>query len=376
MLFCLLGASCFMSLTPWGRSLTRSALLLPALMDAAEPAPLVVAGDAVRLRRMTISSTNGPVFLDMYEPVGSPPLIPGGREAIIDVPGVGDNRKVPQLVNLSRSLAREGVVVINVGTPTLFQYQVSARDGEVVVQAFKLLVHWPGVDPQRIGLIAFSAGATPACVGAADPRIRDRVAFVAMLGGYFDVTSLLRTIGERAQNINGHMQPWQPIPTPLYTLARTVSSQLTPTESQLLQQAFPENNIGPPLTARQQAQLSPAATALYHLLEGDEPGNVEHSLAALSPGMKALLVQLSPMSVIGQIRAPLHLLHDRNDPSIPFNQSLEFAATLARLHHPYDFAAYSIFSHVEVKSDLSPGQWLSDGSKLFRALNSILLVGS
>jgi hypothetical protein len=376
MLFCLLTTGAFLSLTSWGRSLTRSALLLPALLEANEPAPLVVAGDAVHFQRMTISAQNGPVFLDIYEPAGPAPLIPGGREAIIDVVGVGDNRNVPQLVNLSRSLAREGIVVVNVGTPALFRYQVSASDGEAIVQTFQLLEHWPGVNARRIGIIAFSAGATPACIGAADPQIRDRVAFVAILGGYFDITSLLRTLGTRTQNINGHIQPWHPIPTPLYTLASTVSSLLTPAENQLLQQAFPENTIGPPLTTQQQAQLSPSADAFYHLLEGDEPGNVEHNLAALSPEMKALLTQLSPMSVIQQMRAPIHLLHDRNDPSIPFSQSLEFAAALARLHHPYDFAAYSIFYHVEVVSHLSLGQWLGDGSKLFQTLNSILLVGS
>jgi len=375
-LVCLWGMGVFMSLTPWGRSLTRSALLLPALLDASEPAPLVAAGDAVRFRRMTVSSTNGPVYLDIYEPAGAAPLIPGGREAIIDVVGVGDNRNVPQLVNLSRSLAREGVMVVNVGTPTLFQYQVSARDGEAVVQAFKLLESWPGVDPRRIGIIAFSAGVTLACVGAADPRIRDRVAFVAVLGGYFDVTNLLRTFGQRTQSVDGHMQSWQPIPTPLHTLASSVSNALTPTENQLLQQAFPENNYGPALTEQEQAELSPGVAAFYHLLEGDEPDKVEQNLAALPPEIKALLVQLSPMTVIGQIRAPIHLLHDRDDPSIPFSQGLEFAAALARTHHSYDFAAYSIFSHVEVKSGLSLGQWLSDGSRLFLALNSILLVGS
>src|SRR5690349_5636451 len=129
-LVCLWGMGVLMALTPWGRSLTRSALLLPALMDGSEPAPLVLAGDAVRFRRMTIASADGPAFVDLVGPVGAVPLSPGGREAIIDVVGVGDNRDVPQLVSLSRSLAREGVVVVNVGTPRLFQYQVAARDGE------------------------------------------------------------------------------------------------------------------------------------------------------------------------------------------------------------------------------------------------------
>ena len=287
----LLCAGCFLSLFPWGRAWTRSTLLLPAVISASEPAPLVLAGDPVRFRRITISSTNGPVFLDLYEPSTPPPPIPGGREAIIDVVGVGDNREVAQLVNLSQSLAHEGIAVVNVGTPTLFQYQVSARDGEAVVQAFEFLEHQPGVNPHHIGIIAFSAGATLACIGAADPRIRDRVAFLGMLGGYVDVSSLLRTVGRRAQEIDGQTQPWHPISTDLYTLASSVSSLLSPNENKLLKKAFPLNNFARPLTAQLQAQLSPGAAAYYHLLEGDEPGSVDHNLTALSPQMKALLIQ-------------------------------------------------------------------------------------
>jgi hypothetical protein len=372
----LLAAGCFLSLFPWGRSLTRSALLLPAVISASEPAPLVLAGDPVRFKRLTLSSAIGPVFLDIYEPATPPPPIPGGREAIIVVVGAGDNRAVPQLVNLLQAFAHEGIVVVNVGTPTLFQYKVSVQDGEAVVQAFELLEHWPGVDPHHIGIITFSVGDLLACVGAADPRIRDRVAFLAMLGGYVDVSSLMRTVGRRAQDVDGQTQPWHPISTDLYTLASTVSNLLSPTENKLLQKAFPLNKIAPPLTAQQQAQLSKSTAAFYHLLEGDEPGSVDRNLSALSPQMKALLMQLSPLSVIDQIRAPIHLLHDRNDSSIPFTQAQEFAAALARIHHPYDFAAYGIFSHVQVRSNLGLGQLLSDGTKLFQALNSILLVGS
>jgi dienelactone hydrolase len=372
----LLFAGCFLSLFPWGRSLSRSAFLLPALLSASEPAPLALAGDPVRFRRITISSDNGPVFLDIYEPATSPPLIPGGREAIIDVVGAGDNRAVPQLINLSQSFAREGIVVVNVGTPTLFQYKVSARDGEAVVQAFELMEHWPGVNPQHIGILAFSVGAMLACTGAADPRISKRVAFLATLGAYFDVTTLLETVGRRSQDVDGQTQRWLPITTTLYVLATTVSSLLSPTDKQLLQKAFPLYKFGLPLTARQQAQLSPGTAAFYHLLEGDEPGNVGRNLATLTPQMKALLTQLSPMSVIDQIRAPIHLLHDRIDSAIPFTQAQEFAAALARIHHPYDFASYGIFSHVVVRSNLDLAQLLGDGTKLFQTIDSILLVGS
>jgi hypothetical protein len=372
----LLCLGCFLSLFPQGRALTRSAFLLPAVLSASETAPLAIAGDSVSFRRITISSSIGPVFLDIYEPATSPPPIPGGREAIIDVLGVGDNREVPQLVNLSQTLAREGIVIVNVATPTLLNYQISARDGEAVVQAFELLEHWPGVNPQHIGIFAFSVADVLACFGAADPRIRDRVAFLGFLGGYFDGFSLLRTVGMRAQDVDGQRLVWQPISTTLNVLANTMGPLLAPEDQQLLQMAFPLTTISPPLTAQQQRQFSPAGAAFYHLLEGDEPSSVDRNIAALSPSMKALLTQLSPQPAIKQIRAPIHLLHDRNDPNIPFTQTQEFAADLARLHHPYDFTAYTIIAHVIVRSDLGLAQEVSDGSKLFKVLNSVLLVGS
>lgn len=373
----LLCAGCFLSLFPWGRAVTRTSFLLPALLSASEPAPLAVAGEPVRLKRIILSSATGPVFLDIYEPTTPLPPIPGGREAIIDVAGAGDNRAIPQLVNLSEAFAHEGIVFVTVGTRSLFHYQVSAQDGEAVVQAFELMEHWPGVDPHHIGLLGFSVGALGVSSGAADSRIRDRVAFLGIFGGYSDVISLLRTFGKRAQQVDGQVQPWQPTPTPLYVLVSTVSSLLSPAELQILYKAFPSySKIGPRLTVGQQDQLSSSTAAFYHLLEGDEPSNVERNLVALSPQMKALFSQLSPLSVIGSIRAPVHLLHDRNDPSVPFTQAQEFAEALARIHRPYDLAAYSIFLHTQVRSNLDLGQVLSDGSKLFQVLYRSLLVGS
>src|SRR2546427_1877238 len=76
----LLCAGCFLSLFPWGRVLTRSTFLLSSVISASEPAPLVLAGDSVRFRRITLSSATGPVFLDIYQPATPPPPIPGGRQ--------------------------------------------------------------------------------------------------------------------------------------------------------------------------------------------------------------------------------------------------------------------------------------------------------
>lgn len=63
----------FLSLFPSGRALTRGVFLLPALLSASETAPLVLAGDAVRFTRLTLSlNTFHTVYLDIYEPTTLP----------------------------------------------------------------------------------------------------------------------------------------------------------------------------------------------------------------------------------------------------------------------------------------------------------------
>lgn len=374
LLVLLFGTSFFLSVFPWGRAIVRTSLLLPALISASEPPPLSLFGDAVSFKRTTISSRNGPVFLDIYEPTTSPPLVPGVHAAIINIVGVGDNRNAAQLINLSRSFAREGIVVVNMGTPALFNFEVTTQDSEAVVQTFQTIAHWPGVDPNRIGILGFSAGGTLACLAAIDPRIRDELAFITLFGSYFNATSLLRDFGRRALIVNGHSQPWQPYYVPEQVLSNAMSSTLTATESQLFQHTFVQN--GTPLDASQQSQLSPSAAAAYHLLEGDEPTKVNENLALLSPQMRAKLDQLSPSSVISEIHAPIYLLHDLSDQYVPFTQSQDFAMALARIHHAYDFAEFGIFSHIEVRVGLNYGQLLGDGSQLFRIVSKMLIPAS
>ncbi len=366
--------SFYLSCFPWGRASLRSFFMLPALIETSSFAPLKLFGAPVRFSRTTLSSRNGPVFLDTYEPAAALPLVPGKRAALINVVGVGDNRDASQLVNLSRSFAQEGIVVVNVATPTLFDFMISPQDSEAVVQAFQTLVSRDDVDPKRIGIIGFSAGATLACLAAADPRIRDQLAFITLFGGYFDATTLLRIFGQRGFTVDGRFHPWQPYYVSTQVLANAFKDLVTADENSLFQQAFIQ--YGTPLSPAEQQRLSPTVLAAYHLLAGDEPEQVEQHMATLTPQMRLRLHELSPASVIDRIHTPIYLLHDRNDQFIPFTQSRDFAAALARLHHNYDLAEFGIFQHVEVRVGNNLGQLVGDGAELLRILNKVLIIAS
>ncbi|TMC65136.1 MAG: hypothetical protein E6J21_02745 [Chloroflexota bacterium] len=370
----LFGAGLFLSVTPAGRATARTAFLVAAVISASQPAPLNLLEEPVRHIQKTVPSRGGTVYLDIYEPATPAPPLSRALEGIVIIPGVGDNRNVPQLINLSLALAHVGIVVENITTPTLMHNDISAVDSDAVVQAFNFLSHWPGVGADRIGIGGFSGGGTLAYLAAADTRIRDRISFIVLFGAYFNAETVLRAYGQRAIIVDGRMVPWYPSQYPLQVLANVMSDGLPPLDGSLLVSAFIPG--GKPLTSDKLAQMSPPAIAAYHLLEGDEPGRVHENMAALSPQLHALLNTLSPSSVINKVHAPIYLLHSRDDSSLPITESQAFAAALARIHRPYDFVEFGIFQHVEVATGHSLTQILGDALTLFRVLYKVLLPGS
>jgi acetyl esterase/lipase len=367
-----LAVSALLSLTPPGRATIRATMVLISVLGAANATSTANRPD-VRHTSQTLLAAGGTAYLDIFAPQSAPPPIPGAREAIILISGVGDNRQIPQLVNLADSFAESGVVVMTLTTDALLSYALNAGDEDAVVQAFQVLAHYPGVNPRAIGLVGLSAGSGLICLAAADPRIRDQVAFVTTFGGYYDTTDLLRDIGRQALTVNGQSEPWQPQIVPVQVLAHSVAPLLPGSEGDTLKAAFDNGFV--PITPDTLQTLSPVTVALYHLLAGDEPGQVEANLALLTPAIQQLLTALSPASVVSQIRAKVFLMHDRHDAYVPFTESQDFAAALQQDHHSYEFVEFDIFAHVEVKGDLPLGTLLHDGSRLFGMLDEMVSYG-
>ncbi len=83
---------------------------------------------------------------------------------------------------------------------------------------------------------------------------------------------------------------------------------------------------------------------------------IELPYPPLSVSTQEFLRFVSCSPLIDGIRAPIYLLHDRADDSIPFTESRNFAAALTRLGHPHDFAEFGIFHHVQVRPDIGVEQ--------------------
>ncbi len=364
----------FLSVFPEGRAFTRSALLLPELLSASQAGPSSWSSEPITHSQLTAKSLGGTINLDVYAPATSAPLVGRVRSGILVVAGVGDNRQEPQLINLLESLAHTGIVVMSLTTPALSAYTLSINDVDSTVQAFKILQHLPGMDGKPIGILSISGGVALACLAAADARIRAAVSYVVAFGGYFSVKSLLLTFGRRAQDLDGKTVPFQPISIPIQVLANTTGQYLAADERSTLTNAFA--NGGQALTPDEIVHLSPAAQAIYALLSGSAPNDADANLAKLPATMQAQFDALSPGRAIGQIQAPIFLLHDQNDPSLPVSETRMFAAALAHLHHPYRYVELHIFDHVSVRSNLSSAQLIGDGLRLFNLLDTMLSFNS
>jgi acetyl esterase/lipase len=369
----LIGVYC--SLTPPGRAATRTALLLPALITQTVPPPLALMGEPVRHRELTVRAKSGPVFLDIYEPTPPAPPAPGAREAVLLIPGVGDNRKEPQLINLAEAMARSGLVAVSMTTPTLIAYTLAPDDSDAVVEAFLAMGQAPGVDLKRSGILGFSAGGALATFAAADPRIRDTIAFITLFGGYYDVRTMLGDVGRRAQTVDGKAQAWQPNAVTLQVLANTIATDLPSADAAQLTGAFSTDPFTP-LSDLEVDDLSAPGAAAYHLLAGDAPSDVDANVATVTQAMTPLLDGLSPRTAASGVRTVIYLLHDRNDGFVPFTESRAYDAALTQLGKAHRYAEFGIFQHVEVRADLGIGPLLSDLASLYGIVSGLLAPAS
>jgi len=361
------------SVVPQGRAALRAALLLPSLIGARQPGATVALSEPIRHSSVTLTAQGGPVYLTIYQPAGPAPVLSGGRQGIVLISGVGANQTDPQLINLLETFARSGIVIANLTTDALQSFQLTPRDGDGVVRAVQALQHWPGVDPQQVGIFGLSAGGALATIAAADARVRDQLAFITLFGGYYDARSLLRDFGQRAQLVDGVLSPWQPNIVPVQVLADSLGTSIPTADAATIAQSFSNQS---PLSGADIALLAPGSAAAYHLLAGDQPGNVDANLAALTPATNDLLDALSPATYAAQIHTHIYLLHDRNDQYVPFTQSRAFDARLTALGFRHDFVEFNIFAHVEVKSGLDITAILGDGSRLYGLLFAILNHGA
>ena len=248
----------------------------------------------------------------------------------------GDER----VARLTDGLARAGFAVLLARSPDLDDALVLPAEIPRLTAAFEALAAHPRVRGRPAGYAGLSAGGSLAVVAASQPAIASRVAFVVAIGPYHDAASLAAAVLSSSYRGPAGVEAW----TPAAISRRAVRGTLLA--------SLPEG----------ERDLASAVLDGRPRLE-----DLEALLAALGPEARAGLDAVSPSRHVEGLRAPLYLLHDRNDAFVPWTES----EALAAQREPAVYHRLDIFEHVEPR----PGNLehaLRDGWRLLRLLRRII----
>jgi pimeloyl-ACP methyl ester carboxylesterase len=242
-------------------------------------------------------------------------------------------------------------------------------DVETLISAFEHLQRQDFVDPQRIGYVGFCVGASLALVAAEDPRINKKIAFVSVVGGYYDVFELGRAVITQRIRYNGQEKVWRPAHQTVEGFIRYLANAIKDAQdSAILAQI--SSSTQPP-NHHQLRNLSPIGRRIFELLTTDDPARIEALMAQLPPDEIAKLRVLSPSTGINRLHAKVFIIHDPDDPFIPPTEARHLADNLPD-NVERTYTELRLFRHVRPIRTLNKYLLLGEVVKLYQYLYHIM----
>lgn len=277
----------------------------------------------------------------------------GATAGIVLVPGVvpaGKNDR--RLVALAKTLARLRFAVLVPDIAGLRQYRVRASDVRDVADAVRHLKSRKALQAgDAVGIAGVSYGAGPVMLAALEPDIYDTVEFVVVLGGYYDLRTIVtyfttgyyrKTSDAEWQHMDPHLYAKQ-----VFTLSNT--DLLDRPRDRAALANYAREMLGGDIigTATAPTNLAPDAQAFFSLLTNKNPDRVPSFIERLSPRIRNELEGIDPASHdLSRYRAEVIIIHGRSDNIIPYTESVALARALPKgLAHLFLIEG---FAHVDV----------------------------
>jgi dienelactone hydrolase len=231
--------------------------------------------------------------------------LPYGADADVRLPAVVLELGVhpqpidhPDVTRIATAISRLGVVVAVPDSTPLRNLVLTADEPSHLADAVLAVEALPQVDPERIGIAGFSAGASIALITAADPRLADDLAFVSAFGGYADTEQLLVDVATNTAVVDGQVRPWSA-------------------------DAGIRADIAQLLTGAGAGATDEDAAAIAALMAASSRSDAEAALSRFSPELRSELAALSPTTFADAIRAPVFILHGDPDTAIPVGHATQ-----------------------------------------------------
>ena len=298
------------------------------------------------VEKVRYPSGAGLVEGDLYRPPGPGPH-PGMLVCLGVVPFGYDH---PQVPILGRALARAGFAALLYWSPAMRDFRLDPEDVGDIALAYRWLIERPDIDPGRSGLLGTCVGGSFALMAAAHPLVRDRVAFVAEWAAYASMWTFAEDIASATRPVNGTRKPWEVDQLTRKVYVHSMTAVLETSEAQMLRTALADRSGTVDV-----ATLSDYGRAIHPLLTALDPDGAERALGRLPATLRERLDALSPIRILGDIRAPLIVLaHDRDDGVIPIAESRQMWSVLAERPGAH-YTEIGMFQHMDpTKQRVSP----------------------
>jgi len=300
-------------------------------------------------------------------------------------------RAHPSLVRFARALSGSGSLVL---IPEIDAWTRLRIDSGAVLDAIEAgaayLQRHPRVDPERIGVVGFSFGATQAMVAAADPRA-EAIHRVVGFGGYCEMGRLATFLMTGEHEWEGRIERLRPDPYARWIVGGNylrLANSLGDTRriaDELLRLAGeagrgglfkPDGYMTPYLNAAR-ARLSTGERELWDLFappEGELPADLEAGREVariLSDAARASDPTLEPGVAFDRMRARPVLAHGKGDRLIPYSETLRLAERLPPRLNP-SATVTRLFEHSVGAGGLSPQAYAAEAWRLLRFFDHAL----
>lgn len=254
---------------------------------------------------------------DLWRPGGG---LRGPWPGLVLVHGLTpDGKRDARLAWTAERLARAGFAVAVPELPALRAQRLRPDDAGIVRDTLLRLTAHPTVRREPVAVIAVSVGLGPVALALGEPALAEQVRVVLVLGGYGDARELVRYFTTGAYGFGGTAGR-APVDPALAWAFLAQNLDLVPDARDRTAVAGALHGRAPP------PDPGPGARAVLALLQNREPARVDELLDALPAETRRLLDALSPARHLGRTRARLLLVHGKNDPAIPFTESVRLAA--------------------------------------------------
>jgi len=172
--------------------------------------------------------------------------------------------------------------------------------------------------------------ATVQVIAALEPDLRDRIAVVVTVGGYYDIAAVVTFFTTGAYRENPE-SPWQygtPNAYGKWVFVRANARRLDDARDRRLLRALAQrklDDLAAPI-GDLVGRLGPQGRAVMALLDNRDPSAVPTRIAALPAAIRREMAALDPSRHdLRALQATLILLHGRDDRIIPYTESLALA---------------------------------------------------